>query len=1132
VEAGRERDIGGASRGQVQVGLSRDGKVAATVGGDGTVHLWFRATGRLLRASREARSAGPIAVSPDGALVAFIRDTHTRILVYRTATGELLQHFRGSSSWLAFSPDCKYLASGDNGEVVVHDVPSGLLRLRLCLPRYVRQTTGAFSPDGKTLVTGGEDGILRVWSTSGNRFRDVVAHGGLPVRSVSFSGDGKLLATAGANGFLCLWDTRTYRRLCRFSREDDQSSFVVLSPDSKTLISDCDRGGFYLWDVATEKVRGRFSGHREGIISAAIARDGKTLLTGSEDGTALVWDLTARRAAPVSPPAPRHDRHGEPLPPGTTARLGALRCRFGSEVQDAAFSPDGKTLAIVTERHWKTSLLLLDTATGKQLRRHDRFGRSMGLVRFSPNSKVLATAAEKDVFLWDRATGEKLDHFLGDHDQVIDLTFSPDSKVLAVSGSGRREGTPTILLWDVVGGRPLRWLSGHARAADCLAFSRDGKTLASASGTDVRFWEATTGMVLDEFKVDGPVRGFADDLKSLFLVTSRKVEEKQEVQLSLYDVKRRKTIRQIRAKEDSCLLAPDGKTVAVGGPSSGSLWDINTGKQLCRFQRPSENVVPLCFSPDGKVLLCRGGWRSWDSPLRWFDTSTGREALPAGRHGDALCCLAFTPDGKQLVSGSADRTVRLWEVRSGRGLGLYDGHQHEVTAVAVTPDGKLIASGDASGAVHLHERATGKRRHLFLAPPPQRFMSFRVTSLLFASGGKTLLAAGHDGSLRLWDVASGQRVRDLGGFNWSGGGLALSPDGRTLAFAGDDYGPDSRAALIRFWDLDTGKETRTLTGAQDDEFRRVAFSPDGKLLATSRSRTQDIIVGNGLNLDHQVVIFEVASRQEVLRIEMDARVEAMVFSRDGATLLTGGGGPRVGNDRTVRVWDIATGREVARLSGHLSWVLSLALSPDGRTLASGSADSTALLWETTWPRRSPPRLAARLTALEQRYLWAALADRQAAGAYRAVARLLLSPDQAVALLRQHLGPAAPGSSTQGIATLIANLDSDDFQVREKGRLGLEKLGEDAEPALRNALSKRPSLEPRRRIERLLARLEGDRSSPKRLRTLRAVSVLERLGTHEARELLGRLAAGAPDALLTRQAKEALSRLDLAQATRP
>jgi hypothetical protein len=265
-----------------------------------------------------------------------------------------------------------------------------------------------------------------------------------------------------------------------------------------------------------------------------------------------------------------------------------------------------------------------------------------------------------------------------------------------------------------------------------------------------------------------------------------------------------------------------------------------------------------------------------------------------------------------------------------------------------------------------------------------------------------------------------------------------------------------------------------------DGANTLAFSPDGRLLASVNNRSPS-------------------------QVSPDGRTPPAGVKEDGPA--------------RIRLWDVATGQEVGQFAGHRGAIASLAFSPDGRLLVSGGNDTTALLWDVAAAVKAEPAPAVRLSDKELEGLWDALAGADAARAYGAMNTLAGAPRQALALFKERLRPLAatdPGKTGR----LIADLDNDEFEVREKAMKGLETLGDAAEPALRRALEENPGPDVRRRLEELLGKLDGNG----RLRETRAVELLERMGTAEARALCARLAAGAAEARLTQEGKAALSRL--------
>jgi hypothetical protein len=220
----------------------------------------------------------------------------------------------------------------------------------------------------------------------------------------------------------------------------------------------------------------------------------------------------------------------------------------------------------------------------------------------------------------------------------------------------------------------------------------------------------------------------------------------------------------------------------------------------------------------------------------------------------------------------------------------------------------------------------------------------------------------------------------------------------------------------------------------------------------------------------------------------------------------------------VHLWDLTAGKEIQTLKGHKGPISALAFSPDGKLLATGSYDTTILLWDAVrFKTNRPAEAQPRPEQMEA--LWADLGGEDAAKAYRAIRALAAAPKSSVAFLKRHLKPVAPVDAKQ-VACLLADLDSEQFAVREKAMQQLEKLGDRAATELHRALAGNPTLEVRRRIEQLLEKQNG----PDNIRMVRALEILETIGTAEARDFCARLADGVADAPLTREARATLRRM--------
>jgi len=457
-------------------------------------------------------------------------------------------------------------------------------------------------------------------------------------------------------------------------------------------------------------------------------------------------------------------------------------------------------------------------------------------------------------------------------------------------------------------------------------------------------------------------------------------------------------------------------------------------------------------------------------------------------HDLRVSCVAFSPDGKVLASGSDDETIKLWNVARREASATLRGHSGPVHCLAFSPDGKTLASGGVDDAVRLWDTATGKQTTSF-------HLHFDVVSgVAFSADGKTLASASHDKTVKLWDLATGENSADLRGHPRPVTALALAADGRTLAAL-------SKERTWKLWDTVTRKDIATFH-AHDVALWSMAFSPDGKMLAVAGS-------------DRTVNLWELATCKE--RGSLVGQVGALrsvAFSPDGKTLAA------ASENRTIRIWDLTSGESVVTLDCRPRMVTAIAFNPDGKTLGGASDDKTVLLWDM--PHRQQPDAANR-SVKEIDALWGVLASDDAGQAYTAMNKLMASSNRAVARARERFRPVA----APDLPRLIDDLDSGQFDVRRRSRAELADLGEGAVAALQKRLAEKPSLEVQRQIEELLTRIEQRRGelSPEALCALRAIEVLERIGTPPARQMLEKLAAGADGARLTREARASLERLN-------
>jgi WD domain, G-beta repeat len=474
----------------------------------------------------------------------------------------------------------------------------------------------------------------------------------------------------------------------------------------------------------------------------------------------------------------------------------------------------------------------------------------------------------------------------------------------------------------------------------------------------------------------------------------------------------------------------------------------------------------------------------------------------------------FSSDGKQLALARFDKTVTVHDWPSGKVRTVLGGHKERVWIGSFSPDGNLMAT------------STGEFRQP-TDPGELRIWDLKtgkvktaleghqglVFHAIFSPDGKMLLSTSWDGTIKIWDVETGKERASIDDHKQPVRMVVFAPDGKTFASAGFD-------GTVRFWDAATYKHQRTIQAHSMGGVQCVIFTPDGKHMATaSRPGGSGVVPG-------EVKLWEVASGRELMAVTgHKGYVLSLDLSPDGAMLAVGGG--LLQESGEVRLYETATGQPRAVLDGHKEWVESVRFSLDGKVLVSAGgftqgAAGQAFAWVLADLRKNK-LLAENPSPDELRALWELLADKEAAKAYQGILSLAAAPKSAAALLGEKLQPVEI-TDKRRIERLIEGLDSDVFKVREQSSTELGRLGEVAAPALREAMEKKNSAELQLRATRLLRQLDLPITEPETLRTLRAVEVLELAGTAEARTVLEALAKGSPEARLTRQASTALKRL--------
>ena len=838
---------------------------------------------------------------------------------------------------------------------------------------------------------------------------------------------------------------------------------------------------------------------------------------GCQCGWVVVWVLAWGLCTPLSAEMPGGFESESEGSAQVVACLGSARFDVAGQVHSVAWSADGRFLATSAQSgrgFGNTRISLWDAKTGLRVWQQNSSSPRPNAIAFSQDGKTVFETGRYGHSAFEVATGRPTDRVSpevllerkgtricggdprqlnlehgqkdkqlvtisipGEKNSITSYQLSPDGRWLSTGSSDGQ-----LTLWDVQDGKRIRDFDIPSKPVSAVDFTPDGKLLLAAGYLNgIHVFETETG-------------------------------------------KRRHLLSETARRPITFALGPKGKHLVTSEEYTREVqvWHLESGKLVRKIERPMDVVSSLAFSPDGAQVALAGREGFGYGRLGIWNVASGEEQLPGElAHSHPVAKLAFSPDGQLLATGSSDQTVRLWKVKSGVLFTKLQGDaSHDLR---FSPDGWVLGAAGRDGSYRLWEISSAD-----LLVGQDRLLSSTSTEVesRFSRDLHKLAVGARDGKVHIFETANGKQRPVLEIFEKHEiGAVAFSKDGKWLAVgSGRARSREASQDQVVIWDLANQKKLRELTNpilANDrsryERFESLEFAPDRNLLAARHSE-------QGLSLWDTVQ----GTRMHSVPGE---RAEPMTFSHDGKILLRLNA-PRArlreAPSSKVELMETATGGIFQTIDTPHS-IAAFALSPDGFLLAVALADSRqVLIWDLKPPSTKPPTQADLEKAVDLLRLQNANQGRDA------MATLMAGGDQSVPVLAPHLKPIEKSPERdKKIQKLIQDLGDENFFTREKASKELSALGPPVVPVLKTELGKKPSPEVDRRIRVLLKNLNSPlkKFSGEALRRIRAIEVLEKIGTAPAEDVLKLVAKGPASSQEVNDARSALQRLQNLKAGR-
>jgi WD40 repeat protein/Cdc6-like AAA superfamily ATPase len=696
---------------------------------------------------------------------------------------------------------------------------------------------------------------------------------------------------------------------------------VSITSDGNRVISGSQDKTLRIWDLESGRCINTLEGHTDDVECVSITPDGDKAISGSRDKTLRVWDVENGKCLNI---LEGHTR--------------SILC--------VNITADGSAAISGSQ---DSTLRLWDLENGQCIRIFEGHKAPVINVSITPDRrKAVSGSGDTTLRMWNIASGQCI-RIIEDQSPVTSVIITPDGK--KVVSAGTRSDIyidRTLRVWDPGSGQCLKTLEGHERAIKSISISRNGKTAVSGSGDGtLRVWDLESGSCIKTFK------GHKDEIESVSITPDAKiaVSGSADRTIRVWDLEQNKCIKTFEAhgcSVASVSITPDGSTIISGSScqvkrddNTIKVWGLNKGQLIKSISKGTAySTENLSITPDGRIAITAGGGFGktfWTCPLFVWNLATGQLIKIIEGHDFPIKCVVITPDGKIAISGGDDKTLRMWDIEKGQLNKTHQPYKKSVDCVSILPDGKKAVSMHKDGIIRIWNLETGRcirkldSRTKKVEQTEAAFVSLSFSQGVITPDGKKAVSKHKDGTIHVWNLENGKDIKTLE-VN-TGLFLAFTPDNRRMIST--DIG--RKAGTMLLLDGESGRCIKKLKGHKNSP-NKVLVTPDGRKAISIESFDLDFLSGKiDFGSSEKIMIWDLESGQRLQTLEGHKDlVQCIGITPDGRTIISGS------RDKTIRIWSLESGQAIKTLEGAASWVNNITITPDGKKAISES--DTLRVW--------------------------------------------------------------------------------------------------------------------------------------------------------------------------------------------